>query len=55
MVVIMPAGKTPDSSMRSLWQTYQQSHLGASRRNERRSENFAYSVSEILQGILNMP
>lgn len=30
------------------------SHLGASRRSERRSENVAYSVSEIPQEILNM-
>jgi hypothetical protein len=29
--------------------------MGASRRNGRRSENFAFSVSEIPQGIFNMP
>jgi hypothetical protein len=43
-------GKT-DSSTRAPWQSYQQRHLGASRRNGR-SQNFAYSVSEILKGSL---
>jgi hypothetical protein len=38
-------------------QSYQQRHLGASRRNGLRSENFLFglSVSEILQRIFNMP
>jgi hypothetical protein len=30
---MMLAGKTPDSSTKALWQSYQQNHLGASRRN----------------------
>jgi hypothetical protein len=33
-----------DSSTRALWQSYQQSHLGASRRNGQRSEKFATSI-----------
>jgi hypothetical protein len=35
-------GKTPNSSTRALWQSYQQRRLGASRLNGWRSENFAY-------------
>jgi hypothetical protein len=35
-------GNTPESSTRALWRAYQQRHLGVSRRNGRRSENFAY-------------
>jgi hypothetical protein len=35
-------GITADSLTRALWQSYQQGHLGASRRNGRRSENLAY-------------
>jgi hypothetical protein len=35
-------GKTPDSANRALWQSYQQKHLGASRRNGLRNDNFAY-------------
>jgi hypothetical protein len=35
-------GKTPDLSIRALWQNYQHIHLRASRRNGWRSENFAY-------------
>jgi hypothetical protein len=46
---------TPDSSTRAHWQSYQQRHLGASRRNGRRNKNFQYSISEIPQGIFNMP
>jgi hypothetical protein len=34
-------GKTPDSSTRALWQSYQQRYLGASSGNRRMNENFA--------------
>jgi hypothetical protein len=54
VVVMMPAGEITDSSTRALWQSYQQRYLVASRRNGRRSENFAYSLSEISQIIFNM-
>jgi hypothetical protein len=63
MVLMMPAGETPNSSTRALWQSYQQSHLGARKRNGRRSKNFkewtkewefCLSVSEIPQGIFNV-
>jgi hypothetical protein len=47
---MMSAGKTPDSSTWGLWQSYQQRHLGASRRNERRSENFAYQYLRYVNG-----
>jgi hypothetical protein len=47
-------GKTPDSSTRALWQSYQQRHLGVRRRNARRSWKFALSVSDIWQQIFNM-
>jgi hypothetical protein len=43
-------GETPDSSTRALWQSYQQIHLGASRRNGRRSENFAYQYLRYVKG-----
>jgi hypothetical protein len=36
------AGKTPVSSTRTLWQSYQQRYLITSRRNGRRREKFAY-------------
>jgi hypothetical protein len=43
-------GKTPDSSTRALWQSYQQSHLVKSVRNGRRSENFVYLYLKYLKG-----
>jgi hypothetical protein len=55
MGMIMPAGKSPDSSARALWQCYQQNHLGASRRNGRRSENFTYQYVKYLKGSLTCP
>jgi hypothetical protein len=45
-------GKTPDLSTRALWQSFQQSHLGASRRNGWRCENFAYQYLKYLKGSL---
>jgi hypothetical protein len=33
---------TPDSFTRALWQSYQQRHLGASKKNGRKSEDFVY-------------
>jgi hypothetical protein len=45
----MPAGE--NSSTRTLWQSNQQSHLGASRRNGR-SENFACQYLTYLKGSL---
>jgi hypothetical protein len=55
VVMMMPAGNNS-------WLVYQSSLAilpaemsGASRRNGQRSENFAFSVSEIPQGIFNMP
>jgi hypothetical protein len=45
-------GKTPDSSTSALWQSYQQRHLGASRRNRRRSENFACRQLRCVNGFL---
>jgi hypothetical protein len=48
-VLMMPAGKTPDAFTRALWQSYQQRRLGASRRNGRRSENFAYQYLKYLK------
>jgi hypothetical protein len=44
-------GITPDSSNRTLWQSYQQRHE-ASRRNGRRSENFAYQYLKYVKGSL---
>jgi hypothetical protein len=44
--------KTPYSSTRALRQTYQQRHLGASRRKWRRSENFAYQYLRYFKGYL---
>jgi hypothetical protein len=45
-------GITPNSSTRALWQSYQQRSLGASRRNGRRSANFAYQYLKYLKGPL---
>jgi hypothetical protein len=45
-------GKTPDSCTRVLWQSYQQRHLGANRRDERRSDNFAYLYMRYVNGYL---
>jgi hypothetical protein len=45
-------GKTPDSSTRALLQFYLQTYLGASRRNGRRSENFAYRYLRYVNGSL---
>jgi hypothetical protein len=47
-------GITLDSAIRALPMLPAETS-GASRRNARRNENFAYSVSEIPQGIFNMP
>jgi hypothetical protein len=47
-------GETTDSFTRALWQCYQQRQLGTSGRNGRRSEIYAYSVSEIRQRIFNV-
>jgi hypothetical protein len=41
-----------DSSIRALWQSYQQIHMGASRRNGRGSENFAYHYLRYYKGSL---
>jgi hypothetical protein len=50
--MMMMAGKTPDSSTRALWKSYQQRHLGASRRNGRRSESFAHQCVRYINGSL---
>jgi hypothetical protein len=42
--------KAPDSSTRALWQ--QQRNLGASSRNGKRSENFAYQYLRYVNGFL---
>jgi hypothetical protein len=52
MMVVMMILDTPDSSTRALWQSYQQRHLGASRSNRRRSENFAYQYLRDVNGSL---
>jgi hypothetical protein len=41
-VMVMMMGKTPDSSTRALWKSYQKRYLGASRKNGRTSKNFTY-------------
>jgi hypothetical protein len=43
-------GKTPESSARVLWQSCQKRHLATSRRNGRRSENFAYQYLRYVNG-----
>jgi hypothetical protein len=43
-------GITPDSSSRALCQSNQQSYMGTSRRNGRKSENFAYHYLKRLKG-----
>jgi hypothetical protein len=48
MMMMMPAG---DNSTRALWQSYQQTS-GASRRNGRKSENFAYQYLKYIKGSL---
>jgi hypothetical protein len=52
VVTLKPAGVTPDSSTRTIWQSYQQRHLGASRRNGKRSENFACQYLKYIKGSL---
>jgi hypothetical protein len=52
MMMMMPTGKTPDSSNRALWKSYQQRHLGASMGNGRRSKNFAYQYLRYVNGSL---
>jgi hypothetical protein len=52
MVMMMPAGENTDSYTRALWQFYQQRHLGASRWNARRSENFAYQYTRYANSTL---
>jgi hypothetical protein len=52
MVMVMPAGKTPNSCTTALWQCYQQRHLESSRRNGRRCQNFAYQYLKYLEGFL---
>jgi hypothetical protein len=52
MVMMIRLGKTPNSSTRALWQSYQKRNLGASRRNGRRSENFAYQHLRYVNGTL---
>jgi hypothetical protein len=51
-MVMMPAGETPDLPTRAPLQSYQQKHLGASRRNRGRSENFAYQYLRHVNGSL---
>jgi hypothetical protein len=45
-------GKTPDSSTRAVSKSHQQRHLGASRRNGRRSENFACQCQRYVKACL---
>jgi hypothetical protein len=45
-------GKNPDSFIRALCQPYWQRHLGANRRNGRRSEYFAYQHLRYFSGYL---
>jgi hypothetical protein len=45
-------GKTPDSYTRALWQSCQHRRLGASRRNGRRREHFAYQCLRYVNGSL---
>jgi hypothetical protein len=54
MMMMMPLGENYWTRPRERSGSPTSSHLGASRRSERRSENVAYSVSEIPQEILNM-
>jgi hypothetical protein len=45
-------GDDDDDATRALWQSYQQRHLGTSRRNGRRSYNFPYQYLRHVSGSL---
>jgi hypothetical protein len=54
-VVMMPAGRNSRIVHQSSLAVLPADTSGAIAKNGRRSENFAFSVSEIPQGIFNMP
>jgi hypothetical protein len=55
MVMMIPAGNNASLFYQSSPADLPAETSGTNRRNERKNEHFAYSVSEIPQGIFNMP
>jgi hypothetical protein len=51
VMMMMPARETPDSSTRTLWQSYQQRHVGQVGEMDE-GVNFAYQYLKYLKGSL---